>query len=94
MPYNRLKEKGGARDAAKNSFTFCSSNAYSFRNFRSGSSLLWFSLYDGARLALTTGIVSDRQGYKYENTPILPDQVTSLPLQESQSWLKSRINQN
>lgn len=22
MPYNRLKEKGGARDAAKNSFTF------------------------------------------------------------------------
>ncbi|MCC9943467.1 peptidase S41, partial [Streptococcus agalactiae] len=53
-----------------------------------------FMLYDGARLALTTGIVSDRQGYKYENTPILPDQVTSLPLQESQSWLKSRINQN
>lgn len=51
-------------------------------------------LYDGARLALTTGIVSDRQGYKYENTPILPDQVTSLSLQESQSWLKSRINQN
>ncbi|MGT2832014.1 S41 family peptidase [Streptococcus halotolerans] len=58
--------------------------------YTTGNMVFW--LYDGTQVNLTTSILMDRQGKRYENDPLQPDTWSENPIRESKNWLKSKMN--